>query len=67
MNKLISRFFKQEDGAVTVDWVVLTAAIVGLSVSAYAGMSDASDALTENTSTTMGGFTVGAVTLADDE
>jgi hypothetical protein len=28
-NKLI-RFFVQQDGAVTVDWVVLTAAIVGL-------------------------------------
>ena len=27
---LIKRFNKDEDGAVTVDWVVLTAAIVGL-------------------------------------
>ena len=27
---LIKRFQKDEDGAVTVDWVVLTAAIVGL-------------------------------------
>ena len=29
MNKLKS-FYTEEDGAVTVDWVVLTAAIVGL-------------------------------------
>lgn len=29
---LIKRFRKDEDGAVTVDWVVLTAAIVGLGI-----------------------------------
>lgn len=27
-----TRFFKDEDGAVTVDWVVLTAAIVGIGI-----------------------------------
>jgi hypothetical protein len=26
----IKRFFESEDGAVTVDWVVLTASVVGL-------------------------------------
>ncbi len=30
LNILKSKFLRQEDGAVTVDWVVLTAAIVGL-------------------------------------
>jgi Flp pilus assembly pilin Flp len=30
MFEVISRFLSQEDGAVTVDWVVLTAAIVGM-------------------------------------
>ncbi|MDF0600567.1 hypothetical protein P1J78_07490 [Psychromarinibacter sp. C21-152] len=29
---LINRFKRDEDGAVTVDWVVLTAAIVGLGI-----------------------------------
>lgn len=28
----VLEFIRQEDGAVTVDWVVLTAAIVGLGV-----------------------------------
>lgn len=28
----VSAFFECEDGAVTVDWVVLTAAIVGLGI-----------------------------------
>lgn len=30
--KLFKNFKKDEDGAVTVDWVVLTAAIVGLGI-----------------------------------
>ncbi len=32
MSPLAIRFINNEDGAVTVDWVVLTAAIVGLGV-----------------------------------
>ena len=32
MNKYLTVFSLDEDGAVTVDWVVLTAAIVGLAV-----------------------------------
>ena len=30
LQNFINKFFKDESGAVTVDWVVLTAAIVGL-------------------------------------
>ena len=32
MLQFSSLFFKKQDGAVTVDWVVLTAAIVGLGI-----------------------------------
>ncbi|MEZ5778792.1 MAG: hypothetical protein R3E44_10565 [Paracoccaceae bacterium] len=32
--KLTTEFQNEEDGAVTVDWVVLTAAVVGLGVAA---------------------------------
>ncbi|NRB19633.1 MAG: hypothetical protein HRU33_19235 [Rhodobacteraceae bacterium] len=39
MNKLKS-FFKGDDGAVTVDWVVLTAAIAGLVVLIASAMQD---------------------------
>ena len=42
----IKRFGKDEDGAVTVDWVVLTAALVGLGIAVLAavetGLSDLS-------------------------
>lgn len=34
ITKLLKKFRKSEDGAVTVDWVVLTAAVVGLGVAA---------------------------------
>ncbi|MCX8951992.1 hypothetical protein OU790_00970 [Ruegeria sp. NA] len=35
MIKFIKNFRKDEDGAVTVDWVVLTAAVIGLAAVAY--------------------------------
>ncbi len=35
MLKFINTFRKDEDGAVTVDWVVLTAAVVGMAIAAY--------------------------------
>jgi hypothetical protein len=38
MQNLI-KFVESEDGAVTVDWVVLTAAIVGLGVAVIASVS----------------------------
>lgn len=38
MIKFIKNFRKDEAGAVTVDWVVLTAAIVGLAVAAYSAI-----------------------------
>ena len=35
MIKFLKNFRKDEAGAVTVDWVVLTAAVVGLAIAAY--------------------------------
>jgi Flp pilus assembly pilin Flp len=39
MLNFIKRFKTEEQGAVTVDWVVLTAAIVGLGVAVIASVS----------------------------
>ena len=50
MMKFIANFRKDEDGAVTVDWVVLTAAVVGLAVAAYGSIETGTQALTANTS-----------------
>jgi len=42
----LKAFFEDEDGAVTVDWVVLTALIVGLVAVAFAGVEGGVAALT---------------------
>ena len=47
MFDLIKRFRKDEDGAVTVDWVVLTAAVVGLAIAAYSTIETNSTTLIE--------------------
>ncbi len=39
MKKFLNAFVKDEDGAVTVDWVVLTAAIVGIALAIISTIS----------------------------
>lgn len=39
MQAHLAQFAKEENGAVTVDWVVLTAAIVGLGIAVIASVS----------------------------
>ena len=48
--KLTKSFRKDEDGAVTVDWVVLTAAIVGLGVAVLASVTSGTKTVTQNVS-----------------
>jgi Flp pilus assembly pilin Flp len=55
MIKFIKNFRKDEVGAVTVDWVVLTAAVVGLAVAAYTSIETGASGLTANTATFMDG------------
>jgi len=45
MIKFIKNFRNDESGAVTVDWVVLTAAVVGLAIAAYGTMETNTTAL----------------------
>ena len=60
-----SIFARGEDGAVTVDWVVLTAAVIGLSIMAYLTILDGTDGLTGNTVTTLSGMAVGDVSIGE--
>ncbi|WP_424987744.1 hypothetical protein [Microbulbifer sp. S227A] len=48
MIRLFKKFRKDEDGAVTVDWVVLTAAVVALAGAAYTAIQDGSETLSES-------------------
>ena len=74
MIKFIKNFRKDEDGAVTVDWVVLTAAVIGLGTVAYqqiangaqgmaADVNTALSSATLNTGTT-DGTTAGGITTS---
>ena len=55
MNKFLNKFRKDEDGAVTVDWVVLTAAVVALAGAAYTSISSGTTSLTESTGSFISG------------
>ncbi|MGR3542001.1 MAG: Flp family type IVb pilin [Hasllibacter sp.] len=56
--KLFDRFARDEDGAVTVDWVVLTAAVVGLGMAVGAAIRGGVQDLTQDSSNTMTGYTI---------
>jgi Flp pilus assembly pilin Flp len=58
MKKIMHTFIYDEDGAVTVDWVVLTAAVVTLGIGLLVGISNATSNLEEVTSE--------AITSGDD-
>ncbi|UWR34301.1 hypothetical protein K3759_04170 [Sulfitobacter sp. W027] len=57
MMNFIKNFRKDEDGAVTVDWVVLTAAIVGLAIVAFSTIGDNTENLTNSIATEIGAVT----------
>lgn len=60
MIKFFKNFRKDELGAVTVDWVVLTAAVVGLGVAAYGSIKTGTTTLTGNVGTYMGSISPGS-------
>jgi Flp pilus assembly pilin Flp len=49
MMKFIKNFRKDENGAVTVDYVVLTAAVIGMAVAAYSSIQGGATTLTSDT------------------
>ncbi|BDY14952.1 hypothetical protein [Sulfitobacter pontiacus] len=53
MMNFIKNFKNDESGAVTVDWVVLTAAVVGLAVAAYSAIETGASDLTAKTASHM--------------
>ncbi|MEM8980143.1 MAG: hypothetical protein AAGD04_11710 [Pseudomonadota bacterium] len=59
MINFIKNFRKDEDGAVTVDWVVLTAAIVGLGLAVLLSVGTQTEALAEKISSKLATQTLG--------
>ena len=54
MIKLFKNFLKSEDGAVTVDWVVLTAAVVALAGAAFTAINTNTATLSGNIASEIG-------------
>lgn len=58
ISKLIRRFVTNEEGAVTVDWVVLTAAIVGLATAIILLVQGGASDLATSISSALAGISV---------
>ena len=56
--KLAQNFKRDEDGAVTVDWVVLTAAIVGLGIAVLTSVSGGTTGLADKISSNLAAQTI---------
>ena len=54
MLNFIKTFHADEDGAVTVDWVVLTAAIVGLGIAVLTSVSNGANEMANNIEAELG-------------
>ncbi|KEJ96276.1 hypothetical protein [Pseudosulfitobacter pseudonitzschiae] len=54
MTNFFKNFRASEAGAVTVDWVVLTAAVVGLAIAAYSSIETGASKLTADTNSFLG-------------
>jgi len=54
----IKNFSRDEDGAVTVDWVVLTAAIVGLGIAVLTSVSGGTTSLADKISSELGSMSI---------
>jgi Flp pilus assembly pilin Flp len=55
---MIRRFLGDEDGAVSVDWVVLTAALTGLGLATVAVVSGGVESLSRDTADTLSGVSI---------
>ena len=58
MMNMIKNFHRDEDGAVTVDWVVLTAAIVGLGIAILTTVQGGTQSLANKISAELSGISV---------
>ncbi|MDG1802873.1 MAG: hypothetical protein P8H53_10320 [Paracoccaceae bacterium] len=59
MLNFIKNFKNDEDGAVTVDWVVLTAAIVGLGIAVLTSVQGGTTALADKISSELSTMSLG--------
>lgn len=66
MTNFIKNFCADEDGAVTVDWVVLTAGVVGLGIAGVAAVKGGVEGLAGTIATDVNAITTGVDALPVD-
>ena len=55
MVNMLKSFVRDESGAVTIDWVVLTAAVVSLAIAAWTSIDDQTTSLNDTTTNAIAG------------
>ena len=65
MRKMVQKIWFDESGAVTVDWVVLTAAIVGLGIAVLTSAGGGTTALADKVSSSLAAGTVSSADAAN--
>lgn len=64
MSRFAKDVIRNDDGAVTIDWVVITALVVGLSMVTYLVIQTATNNMGGNVDTALSGSTVSTGTSA---
>ncbi len=58
MKQYVHQFVREESGAATVEWVVLTAAMVGIGLAVMSYVSEGVESLSEDIRDALSGFTI---------
>ena len=62
MKRTLDRYFDDESGAVTVDWVVLTAALIGIAMLFLVPIAFSADSLAKRVGAGIGDTEIGTAT-----
>lgn len=54
MKTFLNEFHRSEDGAITVDWMLLTAALLTLGIAVGVSVSNGAETMAENTGDVLG-------------
>ena len=63
MKTLFREFFQSEDGAITVDWMLLTAALLTLGIAVGVSVSNGAETMADNTGQVLGNADIPDVTF----
>lgn len=58
MSKYLARFLSDDDGAVTVDWVVLTAGVIGMALAVIGGIQTAATDPADSVGTALANYQI---------